>query len=65
VCGAADAGTGDVVDDEPRRAPDPFRPGEVPEGRPFAKVGRPLTPVLVVGAIVLLVLAIVVIALAR
>jgi hypothetical protein len=48
---------GDVVDDEPRRAPDPFRPGEVPEGRPFAKVGRPLTPVLLVLAIVVIALA--------
>ncbi|MFL5929702.1 MAG: hypothetical protein ACJ75P_00455 [Gaiellaceae bacterium] len=50
---------------ESRRAPDPFRPAEVPEGRPFAKVGRPVTPMLVIGAIVLVVLAIVLIALVR
>jgi hypothetical protein len=54
-----------VMTEEPRRAPDPFRPAEVPEGRPFGKAGRPVTPMLVVGAIVLVVLAIVLIAVAR
>jgi len=51
--------------EEPRRAPDPFRPGEVPDGEPFVKAGRSATPMLVVAAIVLLVVAIVVIALVR
>jgi len=53
------------MNQESRRAPDPFRPAEVPAGRPFAKAGRPMTPMLVIGAIVLVVLAIVLIALVR
>jgi hypothetical protein len=51
--------------EEPRRAPDPFRPGDVPEGEPFGKAGRPATPTLVVAAIAVLVVAIVVFALVR
>jgi hypothetical protein len=43
------------VAEEPQRAPDPFRPGEVPEGRPFAKVGRPGFAVGIFLAIVVLV----------
>ena len=42
------------------RAPDPFRPGEVPEGKPYAKVGRPgfavAVAVLVIAAVVALIL---------
>jgi hypothetical protein len=42
------------------RAPDPFRPGDVPEGRPYAKVGRPgfavAVALVVVAAAVALVL---------
>jgi len=42
------------------RAPDPFRPGEVPEGKPYAKIGRPGVAVaaalLVVAAVVALIL---------
>jgi hypothetical protein len=48
-----------------KRAPDPFRPAEIPEGRPFAKAGRPGTAVLVVGLIVALAAALVVYALLR
>ena len=48
-----------------KRAPDPFRPGEVSEGRPYDKVGRPITAVLVVALIVLVALAFVVWALAK
>jgi hypothetical protein len=51
--------------DERRRAPDPFRPGEVPEGESFAKAGRPATAMLVVAAIVIAVVVVLVIALAR
>jgi hypothetical protein len=50
---------------EENRAPDPFRPAEVPEGRPFARVGRPGTAVLVVGVIVLVAVALIVWALVR
>ena len=42
------------------RAPDPFRPGEVTEGKPYAKVGRPgfavAVAVLVIAAVVALIL---------
>jgi len=42
------------------RPPDPFRPAEVPAGRPHAKIGRPgiaaAAVLLVVAAIVALVL---------
>jgi hypothetical protein len=48
-----------------KRAPDPFRPGEIPEGRPYQKAGRPGTAVLVVGLIVLAALALIVWAIAR
>jgi hypothetical protein len=53
------------VTSEPRRAPDPFRPGEVPEGKPFAKAGRPITPMLVVAAIAAVVAALLLFALVR
>jgi hypothetical protein len=48
-----------------RRAPDPFRPGEIPAGRPYALAGRPGTAVLVVAIIVLVALALVVYALLK
>jgi hypothetical protein len=35
-----------------KRAPDPFRPGEIPEGEPFEKAGRPGAAVVVVMLIV-------------
>jgi hypothetical protein len=42
------------------RPPDPFRPGEVPEGTPYAKIGRPsiaaAAALLVLAAVVALVL---------
>jgi hypothetical protein len=50
---------------EAKRAPDPFRPGEIPEGRSYEKVGRPATAVLVVGLILLVAVAFVVWALLR
>ena len=65
VCRTGLRGSVAAMADESRRAPDPFRPGGVPEGEPFAKAGRPAAPMLVIGAIVLLVLALVLIALAR
>ena len=43
-----------------KRAPDPFRPGEIPEGKPYAKAGRPGAAVLVVAVIVIAALALVV-----
>jgi hypothetical protein len=48
-----------------KRAPDPFRPGEIPEGEPYAKVGRPTTAVLVVALIVGVALALIVYAALR
>jgi hypothetical protein len=48
-----------------KRAPDPFRPGEIPEGTPYEKVGRPGAAVFVVALIVLLSLALIVWAIAR
>jgi hypothetical protein len=48
---------------EGQRAPDPHRPGEIPEGRPYEKIGRPGTAVLVVAVIVLVVVALVIYAL--
>jgi hypothetical protein len=48
-----------------KRAPDPFRPGEIPDGTPYQKVGRPGVAVLVVGLIVLVALAMIVWATAR
>ena len=42
-----------------KRAPDPFRPGEIPEGEPFAEAGRPGAAVVVV----LLIVAVAVVAL--
>ena len=48
-----------------KRAPDPFRPGEVPEGKPAGKLGRPSVAALVMAAIVVLAIVIVVIAVAR
>ena len=48
-----------------KRAPDPFRPGEVPEGEPFAKVGRPGSAVVIVLLIVAVAIAAMVWALAR
>ena len=50
---------------EAKRAPDPFRPGEIPEGEPHEKVGRPGTAVLVVGLIVAAAAAFIVWALLR
>ncbi len=50
---------------EEKRAPDPFRPGEIPEGVPYAKVGRPAAAVLVVGLIVLIAVGLIVWALFR
>ena len=50
---------------EAKRAPDPFRPGEIPEGKPHETVGRPSTAVLVVGLIVLVAAAFIVWALLR
>jgi hypothetical protein len=44
---------------EAKRAPDPFRPGEIPEARPYEKAGRPGTAVLVVAVIVIVALALV------
>ena len=46
-----------------KRAPDPFRPAEVPEGRPYARAGRPGMAVLVVGLIVAVALGLIVYAL--
>jgi len=48
-----------------KRAPDPFRPGEIGGGKPYAKAGRPGTAVLVVAVIVFVALALIVWALAR
>jgi hypothetical protein len=50
---------------EAKRAPDPFRPGEIPEGRPHEKVGRPGAAALFVGLIVLVAAAFVVWAVLR
>jgi hypothetical protein len=50
---------------EEKRAPDPFRPGSIDEGRPYAKAGRPITPVLVVTLIVVVALALVLYAVLR
>jgi hypothetical protein len=50
---------------EERRAPDPHRPGEIPDGRRYAKAGRPGTAVLVVSVVVLLAVAFVVYGLLR
>ena len=50
---------------EEKRAPDPFRPGEIPEGEPYEKAGRPASAVLVVGLIVIVALALIVWAVAR
>jgi hypothetical protein len=50
---------------EEKRAPDPFRPGEVADGKPYAKAGRPGTAVLVVALVVFVALALIVWALAR
>ena len=48
-----------------KRAPDPFRPGEVEEGKPAGLLGRPAFAALVVAAIVVVAVVIVVVALAR
>ena len=48
-----------------KRAPDPFRPGEIPEGEPFAEVGRPGAAVAVVMVIVAVAVAAIVWALVR
>ena len=48
-----------------KRAPDPFRPGEVDEGRPAGILGRPAFAAVVIGAIVLIAVVIVIVALAR
>jgi hypothetical protein len=50
---------------EAKRAPDPFRPGEVPEGRPHGKIGRPAMAVLVVGLVVFVAVAFIVYAIVR
>jgi hypothetical protein len=48
-----------------KRAPDPFRPGEIPEGEPFAKAGRPGAAVVIVLLIVAVAIAALVYALVR
>ena len=49
-----------MTSQRPERPPDPFRPGEVPEGKPYAKIGRPgfaaAVALLVVAAIVALII---------
>jgi hypothetical protein len=50
---------------EEKRAPDPLRPGEIPEGEPYANVGRPATAMLVVVLIVLVAVGLIVWALVR
>jgi hypothetical protein len=50
---------------EEKRAPELFRPAEVPKGRPFGKAGRPGTAVLVVGLIVVVAVALIVYAAVR
>jgi hypothetical protein len=47
------------VEGSSKRAPDPFRPGDIPEGEPFAKAGRPSVAV----AVVILIVAVAVVAL--
>jgi len=63
VSPSADEGKDGVMDD--KRAPDPFRPGEIPEGRPYMKAGRPGTAVLVVALIVFAAVALIIWAVAR
>jgi hypothetical protein len=53
------------VEGSSKRAPDPFRPGEIPEGEPFAKAGRPSVAVVVVVLIVAVAVAAIVWALVR
>ena len=49
---------------EGQRAPDPFRPGKIEAGRPFAKIGRPGFAMAVAdGIVIALVAAILVLAL--
>jgi hypothetical protein len=48
-----------------KRAPDPFRPGEVPEGEPFQKVGRPGSAVVIVLLIVSVAIAALIYAMVR
>jgi hypothetical protein len=48
-----------------KRAPDPFRPGKIPEGEPFEKAGRPGAAVVVVMLIVAVAIAALVYALVR
>ena len=48
-----------------RRPPDPFRPGKVEEGRPYAKIGRPSFALAVVLAIVAAVVVLIVVAVLR
>ncbi len=50
---------------EAKRAPDPFRPGKVPEGRTHEKIGRPSAAVFVVGLILLVALAFIVYAVVK
>ena len=50
--------------DQPERPPDPFRPSEVPEGRPAGILGRPAAALavtlLVVAAVVALIVYVIV-----
>jgi hypothetical protein len=48
-----------------KRAPDPFRPGEIPEGEPFETVGRPGAAVVVVLLIVSVAIAALIYAMVR
>jgi hypothetical protein len=57
---AAGRNWGDLENVEDKRAPDPFRPGDIPKGKPFAKAGRPGTAVLVVVLIVAVLIGLIV-----
>jgi hypothetical protein len=48
-----------------KRAPDPFRPGTIPDGQAYEKAGRPATAVFVVGLVVIVALAFIVWAIVR
>jgi hypothetical protein len=63
--GYAAARAGDMFTVEEKRAPDPMRPGAIPEGEPYAKVGRPGTAVLAVALVVAAAVGLIVYALLR
>jgi hypothetical protein len=48
-----------------KRASDPMRAGEIPEGEPYAKIGRPAIEVLVVGLVVALAVGLIVYTMVR